>query len=51
MSGQLAAAWAALPDRLAWHVVLTAAALVLGIALSLPLAVAATRSARLRWPV
>jgi osmoprotectant transport system permease protein len=51
MNGQLAAAWAALPDRLAWHVVLSAAALILGIALSLPLAVAATRSARLRWPV
>ena len=51
MNGQLAAAWTALPDRLAWHVVLSAAALVLGIVLSLPLAVAAARSARLRWPV
>jgi osmoprotectant transport system permease protein len=51
MNGQLAASWAALPERLAWHVVLSAAALVLGIALSLPLAIAAARSPRVRWPV
>ncbi|HSV03311.1 MAG TPA: glycine betaine ABC transporter substrate-binding protein [Phenylobacterium sp.] len=51
MSARLAAAWALLPDYLAWHVVLSLSALVLGVAISLPLAVAASRSARLRWPV
>ncbi len=51
MNGQIAAAWAALPDRLAWHVVLSACALALGIMLSLPLAVLAARSPRVRWPV
>jgi osmoprotectant transport system permease protein len=51
MNGQIAAAWAALPDRLAWHVVLSACALALGIALSLPLAVLAARHAKVRWPV
>jgi osmoprotectant transport system permease protein len=33
------------------HVLLSASALVLGVAISLPLAVAASRSPRLRWPV
>ncbi|THD79465.1 MAG: ABC transporter permease subunit [Phenylobacterium sp.] len=47
----MAAAWALLPDYLAWHVLLSASALVLGVVISLPLAVAASRSARLRWPV
>jgi osmoprotectant transport system permease protein len=51
MNPQIAAAWAALPDRLAWHVVLSACALALGILLSLPLAVLAARSPRIRWPV
>jgi osmoprotectant transport system permease protein len=51
MSGQGAAAWALLPEYLGWHVVLSASALVLGAAISLPLAVAASRSRRLRWPV
>jgi len=51
MSARLAAAWALLPNYLAWHVLLSATALVLGVAISLPLAVAASRSARLRWPV
>ncbi|RYF98519.1 MAG: ABC transporter permease subunit, partial [Caulobacteraceae bacterium] len=40
-----------LPEYLAWHVLLSASALVLGLLISLPLAVAASRSARLRWPV
>ncbi|HEX5379397.1 MAG TPA: ABC transporter permease, partial [Phenylobacterium sp.] len=51
MNERLAAAWALLPDYLAWHVLLSASALVLGLAISLPLAVAASRSPRLRWPV
>lgn len=51
MSGRVAQAFALLPDYLAWHVLLSASALVLGIAISLPLAVAASRSPRLRWPV
>jgi osmoprotectant transport system permease protein len=51
VSESLAAAWALLPDYLAWHVLLSASALALGVAISLPLAVAASRSPRLRWPV
>ena len=51
MSPRLSAALALLPDYLAWHVALSAAALGLGVALSLPLAVAASRSPRLRWPL
>ncbi len=44
-------AFALLPGYLAWHVLLSASALVLGAAISLPLAVAASRSPRLRWPL
>ncbi|MDO9431017.1 MAG: glycine betaine ABC transporter substrate-binding protein [Phenylobacterium sp.] len=51
MSGRIAQAWGLLPEYLAWHVLLSASALVLGLLISLPLAVAASRSARLRWPV
>jgi osmoprotectant transport system permease protein len=51
LNGRVAAAWALLPDYLAWHVLLSASALVLGVIISLPLAVAASRSPRLRWPV
>lgn len=51
MSPRLAAAFALLPDYLAWHVLLSVSALGLGLAISLPLAVGASRSARLRWPV
>ena len=51
MSGRVAQAWGLLPEYLAWHVLLSASALVLGLLISLPLAVAASRSARLRWPV
>lgn len=51
MNARIAQAFALLPDYLAWHVVLSASALLLGLAISLPLAVAASRSARLRWPV
>ncbi|MBP6877631.1 MAG: ABC transporter permease subunit [Phenylobacterium sp.] len=51
MNERIAQAFALLPDYLAWHVVLSASALVLGVLISLPLAVAASRSPRLRWPV
>jgi len=51
MIPSLASAWALLPDYLAWHVLLSASALALGVAISLPLAVAASRNPRLRWPV
>jgi osmoprotectant transport system permease protein len=51
LNERLTAAWALLPDYLAWHVLLSASALVLGLVISLPLAVAASRSPRLRWPV
>jgi osmoprotectant transport system permease protein len=51
VNDRLAGAWALLPEYLAWHVLLSASALILGLAISLPLAVAAARSPRLRWPV
>jgi osmoprotectant transport system permease protein len=51
VSGRVAQAWGLLPEYLAWHVLLSASALVLGLLISLPLAVAASRSPRLRWPV
>lgn len=51
MSERFAAAWLLLPGYLAEHVLLSAAAMALGFALSLGLAVAAVRSARVRWPV
>jgi osmoprotectant transport system permease protein len=51
MSPRFAAAVERLPEYLGWHVLLSASALALGVAVSLPLAIAATRSARLRWPL
>ena len=39
-----------LPERLAWHVLLSAAALALGLLIALPLGMLAARSPRLRWP-
>lgn len=51
MNGQLGAAFALLPDYLGWHVLLSASALVIGVAISLPLAVLAARNAAVRWPV
>jgi osmoprotectant transport system permease protein len=51
VSPRLAAAFRLLPEYLGWHVALTFSALALGVAISLPLAVAASRSARLRWPL
>jgi osmoprotectant transport system permease protein len=50
-SDQFAAAWRLLPGYLGQHVMLSAAALLLGLAVSLPLAVLAARNPRVRWPV
>ena len=50
MDERLAAAWRLLPGYLSQHVLLSLSALVLGFAISLPLAVAASRSAAVRWP-
>jgi len=50
MEGRIAAAWALLPGYLGQHVLLSASALILGLVISLPLAVAASRSAAVRWP-
>ncbi len=50
MEARLASAWALLPGYLGEHVLLSASALLLGLAISLPLAVAASRSAAVRWP-
>lgn len=51
MDDRIAAAWSRLPDYLAQHVLLSACALVLGVLISLPLAIAASRRPGLRWPV
>ena len=49
MNAPFAAAWRVLPDYLSQHVLLSASALAIGLALSLPLAVAAARRPALRW--
>jgi osmoprotectant transport system permease protein len=49
MNERLAAAWRLLPSYLGQHVLLSASALALGVIISLPLAVAASRNPRLRW--
>jgi osmoprotectant transport system substrate-binding protein/osmoprotectant transport system permease protein len=51
MDDRIASAFRVLPDYLGQHVVLSASALALGIALSLPLAVLAARRPSLRWPI
>ena len=51
MDERLSAALRLLPGYLGQHVILSAAALALGALISLPLAVAAARSPRVRWPV
>ncbi len=51
MNPRVASAFTLLPDYLGWHVLLSFSALLLGVAISLPLAIAAARSPRLRWPV
>ena len=51
MNDRFATAWALLPGYLSQHVMLSAAAMALGLVVSLALVVAAVRSARVRWPV
>jgi osmoprotectant transport system permease protein len=51
MDERLAAAWRLLPGYLSQHVLLSAAAMLAALAVSLPLAVAASRRPRLRWIV
>ena len=47
-SGAIAAAFSDLPDFLGWHIVLSFSALLIGVALSLPLAILSLRSPLLR---
>ncbi|MGH1557535.1 hypothetical protein ACRAWD_06220 [Caulobacter segnis] len=49
MADRLNAALAVLPERLGWHVALSASALALGLAVALPLGIAAARNPRLKW--
>ena len=51
MNDRFATAWALLPGYLSQHVILSAAAMALGLVVSLALVVAAVRSERVRWPV
>jgi osmoprotectant transport system permease protein len=51
MDERVASALALLPDYLGQHVLLSACALLLGLAVSAPLIVLALRSPRVRWPV
>lgn len=51
MDERVAGALRLLPDYLGQHVMLSAAALLLGLAVSAPLVVLARNSARVRWPV
>jgi len=51
LSEQLAAAWRVLPEYLGEHIVLSAASLALGLAISIPLMIAALRKPRVRWAV
>lgn len=48
---RIAEAFARLPDYLGQHVLVSITALALGLAVSLPLAIAATRRPALRWPL
>jgi osmoprotectant transport system permease protein len=50
MDERFAAAWRLLPGYLGQHVLLSAAALALGLVVSLPLALLAARSPKVRWP-
>lgn len=50
MDERLAAAWRLAPGYLSQHVLLSLSALLLGLAISLPLAVAASRVPAVRWP-
>ena len=50
MDDRFATAWRLLPGYLGQHVLLSAAALALGLLVSLPLALLAARSPKVRWP-
>ena len=50
MDERFAAAWSLLPSYLGQHVLLSAAALALGLVVSLPLALLAARHPKVRWP-
>jgi osmoprotectant transport system permease protein len=50
MDDRLSAAWRVAPGYMAQHVLLSVCALGLGLLVSLPLAVLASRSAAVRWP-
>ena len=50
MDDRFPAAWALLPGYLSQHVLLSLCALTIGLAISLPLGVVASRSAAVRWP-
>jgi osmoprotectant transport system permease protein len=51
MDERITSAMALLPDYVSQHVLVSAAALALGVAISLPLSVLASRYPRVRWPV
>lgn len=51
MDTRIAEAFARLPEYLGNHVLLSVSALVLGIAISLPLGIIAARNPRVRWPL
>ena len=51
MNEQITAVFHQLPNYLGNHVLISAAAMALGLILSVPLALAAARNARLRWVV
>ena len=51
MSPEVARQFSQLPGNLANHLLITLLPLVIGVAISLPLAVVAARSKRLRYPV
>jgi osmoprotectant transport system permease protein len=49
VADRLSAALVVLPERLGWHVALSASSLALGLAIALPLGIAAARDPRLKW--
>ena len=51
MNASFHEAWALLPDYLGQHVILSVSALLLGVAISLPLGIVAARSSRLGTPL
>ena len=51
MDERLIDAWSRFPNYFSAHVLLSVCALILSFVISLPLAVAASRNATIRWPV